>query len=325
MSYRRLLVPLDGSEFSEFALPLALAVAERSGASIELTAVHEPMLPPGLIEDVGGVDSATLGALMPAGERLDAAAWEALEKRLSDYLEDAASRVRDRFDGTVTTTVLDGWPVEELDQRIHEADADLVVMTTHGRGGLSRAWLGSVADGLVRCCGRPVLLTRPHETDVPDLDARNELERVLVPLDGSELAESILDDVVTLCRVTGAACALLGVIIPPLEPGSPYLAQVSDVFDRLLEEAELRTGEYLDGVAQTLRDRGLAVETHSVVHVQPHGAILGVAEQSGADLIAMATHGRSGVRRMLLGSVGDKVLRSAEVPVLLRRPPEEDD
>jgi len=323
LSYTKLLVPLDGSEFAEAAISLAMGVGERTGAAIELAAVHEPTLRPGLIEDVGGLDAATLGVLSPVGHELNEEVWTALEERLRRYLDEAADRVRDRFGGTVTTKLLEGLPVEALQARIQEADIDLVVMTTHGRGGLSRVWLGSVADGLVRRCDRPVLLRRP-EGDGVEVRPWPGARRVLVPLDGSELAESILDDVVTFADLTGATCTLVTIVIPPIEPGSPYMAQASDVFDQLLQEAESSAIEYLDGVADRLRTRGVTVETHTVVQVQPHGAILTLAEETDADLIAMATHGRSGLRRMVLGSVGDKVLRGADVPVLLKRPRDDD-
>lgn len=317
MAYNRILVPLDGSDFAEHALPLALALAGE-GTTLDLVSVVEPVAPSLFIQDA---DAGELGAALPAAEAYRDAAQDARETAMHRYLEAAAGRIRSHR-GRIEMGILDGLPATALDDRIQDTDPDLVVMTTHGRGGLSRAWLGSVADGLVRRCHRPVLLARPRGADAVVLDRAPEIGTVLVPLDGSELAEAILPDVAELCSVTGAGCRLLSVVVPQFEPGSPYMPQAPALHRELLDEAESRSGAYLERIARGLEDAGVATATEVVVHMSPAGAVLETAREVSADLIAMATHGRTGLRRLVLGSVGDKVLRGADVPVMLRRPEE---
>lgn len=318
MAYDRILVPLDGSDFAEHALPLALALAGDT-TTLDLVSVVEPVAASLFIQDG---DAGELGATLPATEAFRDAAQEARETALHRYLEAAAGRIRPYHGGPVDMAILDGQPTTALDDRIQDTDPDLVVMTTHGRGGLSRAWLGSVADGLVRRCHRPVLLARPRGEDAVDLDRSPETGTVLVPLDGSDLAEAILPDVTELCAFTGARCMLLTVVVPQLEPGSPYMPQAPALHRELLEEAEARSRGYLERVAADLAGAGVETATAVVVHLAPASAVLETAREAGIGLIAMATHGRSGLRRLVLGSVGDKVLRGADVPVMLRRPEE---
>lgn len=314
MQLSRIMVPLDGSVFAERALPLALAAAE-PGTEVCLVSVLEPPFPDLFIQDVD-----ELGGVFPASEAYLEAALETREAGLRGYLDTVAGRVAERHDGEPRTELLDGVPVDALNDHVRRIEPDLVVMTTHGRSGLSRAWLGSVADGLIRHCVKPVLLARPGDDGAVDLDQTVELERVLVPLDGSGLSESILPDVTRFCRSTGAACTLLSVVVPPLEPGSTYVPQTPAMTRELLEEARERALGYLESAAGRLSDEGVDVSTETVVHPVAASAILEAADRTGADVIAMATHGRTGFRRLILGSVGDKVLRGAGVPVMLRRP-----
>jgi nucleotide-binding universal stress UspA family protein len=208
-----------------------------------------------------------------------------------------------------------------------ESGADLVVMTTHGRGPLARFWLGSVADELVRRSPVPLLLVRPRET-APDPGQEPDLGRVLLPLDGSTLAEQIIEPAVALGGLAGAEYTLLRVVRPAVwvhavlespdarREAQSLLDRVEDLRRQVLKEAE----DYLTGVAQRLRARGLRVQTRVAVDEHPAGAILHEAAAGGAGLIALATHGRRGLSRLLLGSVADKVVRGAPVPVLVHRP-----
>jgi len=205
--------------------------------------------------------------------------------------------------------------------------SDLIVMTTHGRGVLGRFWLGSVADELVRESPVPVLLSRPTEEAV-DLTREPPLKHVLIPLDGTALAEQMLPKALALGRALDADYTLLRVVKPvgtllPVGDAGTIGVQVQTLMERvetlqgqLVKEAR----DYLETLARPLREEGLKVATRVDVADQPVTAILHDAIQPAVDLVALKTHGRRGLSRLFLGSVADKVIRSAQVPVLVQRP-----
>jgi nucleotide-binding universal stress UspA family protein len=296
--FRKILVPLDGSSFGEYALPLALAIARRAAAPLELVHVYTP---------VGPNAFRTPGSSLP-------------EERAQAYLEQLATSLSERWEVTIGVTVLAGPAANTLHDHAIDTGADLVVMTTHGRGMLARAWLGGVADTLVRRLPMPVLLARPHEEALDLLEGVHELafEHVLVPLDGSPLAEEALAPATALGELMGAEFTLVQAIEPVMLTYAPA-AQASGVDERFLEQWRAEAAAYLEGVAGPMRDRGLIVRTR-VIYGPPAVAIIDYAREHAADLIAMCTHGRGGIARMLLGSVADKVVRGAGAPVLIKRP-----
>ncbi len=308
--YRSILVPLDGSAFSEHALPLALDIVRRAGASLCLAHVHEPLVP------VYG------GAELAADLTIDTQ----VRNHESAYLERVVKRLRGVADCPVRPLLLEGPTPDRLCAQAEEAD--LVVMTTHGRGPLSRLWLGSIADQLVRRCTHPLVLVRPQDGK-PDLGHAPAFRSILVPLDGSPMAEQILEPAVALGSLMGASFSLVRVIKPATvtnygdavrsidEFGQSLFRQVQEMHRQVAAEAE----DYLQVVAEGLRCRSLAVRTRVVSCEQVANGILKEACDDGADLVALATHGRGGLARLVLGSVADKVLRGSTTPLLVHRPP----
>jgi nucleotide-binding universal stress UspA family protein len=312
--YKSILVPLDGSTFAEHALPLALAVARLSGASLHLVHVLQPLA------------SVYSEAPLFADGDLEAR----IKDRLRGYLDSVACRLG-RLSPTAITAVLEeGEIVPTLRRFASDSRADLVVMTTHGRGPLGRFWLGSVADELVRVLPMPLLLVRPADTvsDAAQFGIEPPLKKILIPLDGSKLAEQMIDRAVELGRLTGAAFTLLGVIKPvpdvAFPTGSASLdAEVQNMIkqmDALQEKQRAEMSIYLEGVARPLREEGLCVGTKVAIGERPGVSILREATPPAVDLVALETHGRRGLSRLILGSVADKVIRGAAVPVLVHRP-----
>lgn len=293
-----IMVPLDGSTFSRRALPTAREVAERSGARLLLAYVH------------AGYPPARPGE---APEPLVEADRELVQEERR-RLEAAADRVREA--GLDAETLFEEGPVAETLAQRAEERADLVVMATHGRGPFSRFWLGSVADGLARRCSVPLLFVRPEEEE-PTGPA---IDRVLLPVDGSELAERILPTATAVGRLFGAAYTVLRVVRPPFRPGLAYEDLPVQVDTDVIAEQEQRVAEYVEAVAERLRGEGLSARGRVVHGASPAAEIARVAEEEEIDLVAMATHGRGGLKRLVLGSVADKVLRAGELPVLLHRP-----
>jgi nucleotide-binding universal stress UspA family protein len=298
---RSILLPLDGSTFSEHALPTALDLARRMNARLHLVQVHET--PSGLI-DQGGPAAAELSA--------------ALREQEEDYLRSVANRCMERAGVATRTELLDGPVATALAAYIQEMATDLVVMTSHGRSGISRAWVGSVADAVVRRSSAPVLLLRPRAGGKPPASFTS--AHVLIPLDGSPLAEGILPPAAHLAQLAKARCTLLRVVSPVQLSAEPHHAGRAED-PELLREAVAQAEAYLEQVAAPLRRNGLVVQSAVVVHAVAAVAILDYAATAAVDLVAMGTHGRGGWSRVALGSVADKVMRGLLLPVLLFRPP----
>jgi nucleotide-binding universal stress UspA family protein len=302
--YRTILVPLDGSTFSEHALPLALHIAQRAGAVLQAIHVHVP------------IGSAYAGSELASDLRLDSLVRE----REHAYLDYVAKRLACVSLDRMSTALLDGSVADTVREHAVATGTDLIVMTTHGRGPLSRFWLGGVADRIIRHVPMPVLLVRPQDS-VPDLSCKPLLQRVLIPLDGSELAEQILEPALELGGLMQAEYLLLRVVEPVPVLGYDISGfAMEDAEKPMLRQLEDEAQIYLERVAERLRDRSLHVQTKVLVQPSVAGAILNEARAHASNLIALATHGRGGLARLLLGSVADKVLRGAATPVLVYRP-----
>lgn len=299
--YEKLIVPLDGSTFAETALPVALDVAEKAGGTVELLTVREPLTAMAYQEWVTPEDG-----------------WE------DRYLEEVAERLGAETGVELTGTVLVGRISDALVEHAARKKADALVMATHGRGPLSRSWLGSVADGVIRKVTTPVLLVRPGDEGEEPSVGRTDFSRILIPLDGSELGEGVLEPALGLGRPYGARYTLLRVVHFPTGPTSPYLPDAATLNRQVVDEAKARAQSYLGSVASRLHDAGLDVEIRVTVEPQPAAGIVRLAKEGEFGLLAMATHGRGGVSRALLGSVADKVIRGSHVPTLVVRPPEEE-
>jgi nucleotide-binding universal stress UspA family protein len=303
--YHTILVPLDGSAFAEQALPFAANIARRSSATLELVQVH------GLY---ALKDSAC--SWLPYDPAEDAA----LKEQERAYLDAIAKRLETPSVVKVQSAVVTGMAVDGILERAHAKGAVLIVMTTHGRGPLSRAFLGSVADELIRRTPIPVLLIRPQEGAL-DLAREPVVRRILIPVDCSAASEQILGPAVELGRLTGASFTLLHVVQPVRTPASIPSAHVMNEQARSLPERRFEGARaYLESLADSLRTQSLTVQTR-IVAGWPAAEIIREAQSQAYDLIALATHGRGGAKRLLLGSVADKAIRGCSIPTLVYRPP----
>ena len=278
MVFEQILVPLDGSELAEQALPYAAELARVTGSRVHLLHLAPPMAP----------------TRFPEIER----EAEAMLDRAAEFL-----RVRSvSAEATVDHATLDAAGRAIL-AKAHAISAGLILLTTHGRGGLGRWVYGSVADQLIRRTDLPLLL-------VPAAAARDWTEgrprRLLVPLDGSPFAEEALDTAVGLA----ARCGGRLVLVSAVDPGAGRDAPLPTV-----PAAEL----YLREIARRLRGTWLGVE--SDVATGPAASTLtGLARRHQVDLLVMATHGASGLSRAMLGGVATHLLAQSTRPMLLIRP-----
>jgi len=312
--YNRILVPLGGSRFAEEAIPLALSLLSRSGGSLFLATV------------------AALGS--GYGGREGGSARDDGVVQAERYMTAVEERVRAAgFKGEVEWTVIPpGNIAASVVRHGREVDADLIVMTTHGRGPMRRAWLGSVADGVIRTSPFPVFLVRPPfdeastgdegDITVSPSDWSQALSRplfgnVLATLDGSRRSEVILPLIPPLLE-EGSTVTLFQTVPPAAPGGYPYLPHS---IREEKEQKEVREGtrEYLKTRARDLQEAGHEVQVVVGTSMHPGVAILKQARDSGCDLIVMSTSGRGGVARLLLGSTADKVIRGSGIPVLIHR------
>jgi nucleotide-binding universal stress UspA family protein len=305
--FQRVLVPLDGSVRAEQALPVAVRLARAMGGSLLLVQVVSPPL-----DFSGGMSPAPLMTdQVVESEMADA----------SDYLKAVTMRP-ELAEIKVTTEVLFGIPAQLLIQSARVHRSDFVVLCSHGRTGLTRWALGSVAHTLVHQSDVPVLVLRQD-----DMLAHVEERplRTLVPLDGSELAEAALAPAATLTAALTAPAR-----------GELRLVQVVKSFhstteEGLVSESNKETRQqarsYLATVAERVQTTemgcGLAVTFAVELASDVASALLGVAEQAGAggsDLIAISTHGRTGLERWVMGSVTQRLLNTTTLPILIVQP-----
>jgi nucleotide-binding universal stress UspA family protein len=298
-----ILVPLDGTRFAEAVLPAAMRLARSAGARLHLVLAHQPSA-----AYVG------LGEVMAPNASLDLAIHE--EER--NYLRDIVNRLGQPGDGAITTGQLDGPAGDAICEEASRIGADLIVMATHGRSALGRLWLGSVSNHVVRHAGVPVLLIHPNRAEQA-LEPRASVG-ILVALDLSNFAETILEPVVQLARLLQAHVTLFHVVEPNYhvtERPVPYpLAQDATITEVRRADAQRR----LDETADRLRASGLCVAARVMIGPSAAAGVLDALELRKYDVVAMTTHGASGMVRLFLGSVADKVIRSASKPVLILRP-----
>lgn len=300
---RKILVPLDGSPFGESALPHALEIARRTHAELELVHVHLYHEPD---TDVEGITPYHFEDVLAHDHEFDQSAFAKDEARL----EELAAGLNAAQGVSARGRVLRGSVAPTLFREAEALRADLVVMATHGRGGISRSWLGSVADYLVRHATMPLLLVRPEI----DPEQGRALRSLMVPLDGSAFSEQVLGPAVEL--IGSGRIILLRVLTPLLRYGVPP----ADFDAPEIQEERARAEDYLEMVASQLSRGGVDADTLVVRHPQPAAAIIEEAQLRDVDAVAMATHGRGGMVRLLIGSTADKVIRGGHTPVLVFRP-----
>lgn len=304
MMYNSILVPLDGSPVGEQALPLACSIAQQSGATLHLVHVHT-LGDTVFVEGLPVIDA----ELHSLGRDHERTYLERIRTRLTTNAALTITCANPDCDETVAYTLM---------QYIAAHSNDLVVMTTHGRSGVARFWLGNVADVLLRTSAIPLLLVHSHDAEAAAPPAVG--SRILIPLDGSALAEQILEPALALGDPMGAAYVLLQIVQPPVVYGPVPYAEPVDLDFEGTQRRQAEAQRYLDSLAQRLQVAGAHVTTMAPIAQHPAQAILEVAQQHASTLIALATHGRSGIRRAFLGNIADKIVRGTTIPVLVYRP-----
>lgn len=298
---RLVLVPLDGSALADSALPRAAHLARALGASLHLVRVHIPVIAYATAESAVAIP--------------DPALDDKIREIAQSWLIKKAAELKASLKLDVTFELRVGAPSEEVVAAAKERHTDYIVCTTHGAGGWAPNWLGSVADGIIRQSACPVLAMSKASVEAPLA-----LDRILVPLDGSELSAAILPFVREIAATTDATIDLYRVVSPPWA-GDVLNALQSDQMDRFgIDPAADVAKVALDRTAEDLVAAGLRATATVEVATNPTRAILERIEATKPDVVAMSNHGR-GLSRLFMGSVADKVLRGGGRPVLSWRAP----
>jgi nucleotide-binding universal stress UspA family protein len=283
---QRILVPLDGSVTSEAILPQVIRLARPKHSHVILLRAEHPIVTEPFVPIPDLALKAAREYLLGVGERLESQGIQA--ERIEEW----------------------GAPADRILQRARTERISLIAMATHGRSGLSRALLGSVAEQVVRTSPVPVFILRPFssyeiaKTRGPEADP---IRKILVPVDGSALQRLVVPHALGVARLFNSRVLLLHVLDPAFRERSRTTGEGGESLDarHALREVEL-----------TFATAG--IESVTVLEEgAPAEKILGVAREQEVDLIAMATHGRRGISRLVSGSVTEKVLREATVPMLV--------
>ena len=291
--YKRILVPLDGSPLGDRVLPYVRTLGKKLGAKVVLFRVFDPQ-PEFFYPDP-----------LQFQERNDASAHHREEVMSAlgtakTHLEEAgiAATAVMHGPGKVATgeAHVYGTPAEHIVLESEKEADTLIVMSTHGRSGVRRWVMGSVTDKVLHAAREPLLIIRAEGNDAT-LDGT--MGHIIVPLDGSALAEKILPHAIALAKALEAKICLVRAT-----PGDK-----ADAYER----------HHLERLAGKIRGEGVAEVEGAVIHGDPATAIVDLTHEYPDALVAMTTHGRSGIGRWLMGSVADRVVRYAAGPVLVLR------
>jgi nucleotide-binding universal stress UspA family protein len=301
--YSKLLVPLDGSRFSEAILPYALTFAKTLHVPVDLLHVIEP-------ERVE-VESARVAR---SNRMVEAELREINERYLTGVARSFGQTV------TVRAAVQMGNPPEVIVDRGAAEEGVLIAMSTHGRSGFRRWYLGSVTEKVLHASKDPLLIVRGKEQGASVVEEAS-LKTILVPLDGSPLAERVLPHVAAVARELKLKVVLMRVYSlaaltyteDSIEEGSPI--DVAALTDTLNSEVQ----RYLEVKAAELKDEGVQNISREMFVGDAAGKIVDLAHQVPDSLVAMCTHGRSGIKRWVLGNITDRVVRHCGSPVLVVR------
>ncbi|MBM4446086.1 MAG: universal stress protein [Chloroflexi bacterium] len=283
--YKKILVPLDGSELAEQAIPYVESLARKLNSEVVLITVCLPGDP--------------------------------LERALTEYIERRAEKIQSL--GMKTRSLcIEGEPAASIINFAEKYDVSLIVISTHGRTGISHWPLGSIASKVVQRSNIPVFLVRssyPKKAPVG-----KELRKILVTLDGSQLSDAIIPYVEKLAKAMGCEIDLLRVIepvkLPQLAAYRDREKYEKDYMAKLEREAE----RYLDKKKAAVSDKGIKVNA-ALLQGKPVETILQYTEDKSVSLIALTTHGFSGITKWAYGSVASRIVEGSTKPVLLVRPP----
>ncbi len=303
--FNRILVPLDGSEVAEAVLPYVSLLGREASLPIELLRVVDPSFS-------YMADFAHLRPQDCEARRMAVRAREYLEQK-SMALQDGGLRVtRQVFE------LFGENPVSVIISEAEKESATLIALSTHGRSGIGRWALGSVTEKVLRSTSTPILINRARGSKT---SSEAVVGKIIVPLDGSLQSEQALPYASYLANVLQSTILLVRVIPSALEFCS-YMEYPTAEYENLSLTVHTQAMDYLKGASENLRQQGINSVQERLMFGNAASSITELVEQTPNCLVAMTSHGRSGLGRWVVGSVAERVVRHAEAPVLIIRPAE---
>jgi nucleotide-binding universal stress UspA family protein len=297
--YNIIMAPTDGTGFDREAIRVATNLSNASGAQLRLVRVYD-------------------APMVFTGPDMIDYPHEAIERERKWELSQLAALAAECANETTAavTPVLEEGPVADALVRYARLnDVDLIVIASHSRGGLARLALGSVADSLIRNTNAPVLVVR-RAPSYAEQNRTRPFRRILVPLDGSKLAEEIIQPVIEMAKRNDSSVILLNVLIPATYSQKQIVDSQLPWWEDDVEVAQT----YLAEQAEWIRRAGVPASIDLIIGDDVADTICRSAARHRADLIAIATRGRGGLARMVRGSVADKVVRTARSSLLVFHP-----
>jgi len=283
---RNILIPLDGSKTAETVLPYIKYLASRFNSKIEVLGI--------------GIGNKN----------------RRVNRLLNEYIDNTVSDLNaEKVEAEAV--VIYGSAADKILNYSKQNDTDLIIMATHGRSGVKRWWMGSVAEKIISQSITPVLLIPSRKKKATQTKKITSFDRILIPLDGSDIGQAALNHIELVARETGAAINLIQVISTSGSMEASLVGNANwDSFFKAIREA---ASDYLGSLVEELKGHGISAK-YDILIGNPAAEIIEYAKKNKVDLIAMSTHGRTGLARWVLGSVADKVLHGAGMPMWLVRP-----
>ena len=304
--YTKIMIPLDGSRCSEMILPYARRLARSMGLSVELFHAID--------------QKSVVEYIDPAHGRYMETVETELQQRAQQYLHTTAAEQLTEL--TVECSVDLGLPENAIVTRAEQRNGTLIAMATRGHSGIKRWFLGSVADKVLQATKNPLLLVKAIGNE--RISHEGKIRSLLVPVDGSELAECILPHAAAVAKAMNLPIELIrayslfigAAVHPPYDVGSLPLS----ADDRIVESVKKEAEEYLAIKESQLHAWGINKVARFSILADAAEQIIETAQKTPLSLIVMSTHGRSGIGRWVLGSVAGRVIRQSGEPVLVVRP-----
>lgn len=295
--YEKILLPLDGSDLAQQAIPYAEKLAGRLGSQVRLVYVR------GLHED--------------KYSNMHMLYLQKITEDIKSGAEQYADKSRRRNNVNVESAILAGDPAQEIVDYANREDIDLVVMSTHGRTGITRWALGSVADRVLRATTKPLALIRARNIPPNELP-KDVINKILLTLDGSAQSEVVIPYVEELASRIKAEVVLLHVLEP-----NYYVYTVGGFSWDVYSEKQRKSmkafyTDYLKNIAERFQKKEIPAKCQVIFGIVAE-VIIDFPDKIHADFVAMSTHGRSGIGRWVLGSVAERVLRAGNTSLFLVR------
>lgn len=295
---RTILVPLDGSETGQRALPWAKALAGKNANIILLE-----------VTPVAVTIRAFGGQVIGSAEKVQ----EGFRQIAQQQLDEAAARFF-TSDDKITTVIAMGDPTEQIIATALEHNADLIVMSSHGRGAIGRFVSGSVADRIVRHAPLPVMIIGPEGEITPDAV----IERIIVPIEDTDLSRAAIPVAAGIAKLVNAPISVVHVILPVTDLAFTYPGAFGTLppsaFDGTFEQIVADANAFVGGIVTTLKNDGIEASgevyngstAHSIIETLRPG-----------DVIVLSSHARQGLARWVIGSTTTKLIRNGLAPVVV--------